>query len=259
MEIIGENMHIMDPVFLGALTTKDSETLLSLARQQAEAGATALDINLGQSKYLTALTPWLINTIQAEVDLPLFMSSHVLHQPDMLKTHKGIPVINAVTANSDELKQAMKIANNTHAGLVILLVSSKLTPGDINGRLILADQVMDVATTTGMPLSRLYLDPVISCSPDPASWRLGGGQPDMEIIYESLSLLKEMSPHWKTIVGLSNASIYLSRQKRSAQHCSLLPKLADSGLDAVILNPLDDALMEVAKELNTSKLCTTKE
>jgi 5-methyltetrahydrofolate--homocysteine methyltransferase len=249
MELIGESMNIMNPTFLEALENKDSASLCAMARQQKDNGVTALDINLGQSKELTTLTPWVIKNIQGETSLPLFFSSHVLRQPEVLKGHQGTPVINAVTANTGELADAMRITKQAGAGLVVLLVSAKLTPCDVNGRLELASKVMDTAHEAGMPLSSLYLDPVISCRPDPASWNLGNCLPDMNVINESIHLLKEMSGVWKTVVALSNASAYLPAGKRSALHCHLLPLLAKAGLDAVIMNCLDSKLMEVAQTI----------
>ena len=254
MEIIGENMNIMNPLFLKALEDKDNTTIYAMAQQQKENGVTGLDINLGQSKKLAELTPWLIETVQNATNLPLFLSSHVLRQPEILAKHSGTPVINAVTANTDELADAMRIAKNAGSALVVLLVSKELTPGDVNGRLELASQVMDTAQQVGIPLSSLYLDPVISCRPDPASWNLGNGLPDMDVIHESISLLKEMSAEWKTLVALSNASISLPPGQRTAFHCRVLPLLAEAGLDAVILNSLDNKLMKVATTINGQQL-----
>jgi len=251
MEIIGENMHIMNTRFLEALDTKDEQTICTMAHRQQVAGATALDLNLGQSKKLAALTTWLIQTVHKVVDLPIFVSSHILKQPEILDTYQGRLVINAVTANDDELARAMHTARTSDSGLVVLLVSSELTPGDINGRLQLASRVLDTAGETGMPLENIYLDPVIACRPDPATWALAAGLPDMDITCGAIRLLKEMSEQWNTIVALSNASACLPAGERSALHCQLLPLLAEAGLDAVILNCLDRQLMAVSHGLQT--------
>ncbi len=248
MEIIGENMHIMNKRFLQALKDLDEEGLVHLARRQVDAGATALDINLGQNRKLGRLTPWLVETIQQAVDVPLFLSSHVLHQQRALEIHKGTATINAVTANPPELSRAMETAKFFKANLVVLLVSSDLTPMDVNGRLQLAMQVLDTADRVGLPHEQLYIDPVISCRPDPATWKLSGGLPDIDVVLAAIRLLGELSNHHlKTIVAISNASVCLAAGERSALHCRLLPLLAEAGLDAVIMNSHDKNLMAVAK------------
>ena len=244
MEIIAESMHIMNPAFLKALEEQDKAMVCRMAKEQVIAGATALDINLGRSRKLAGLTRWLIETIQEQVDVPLFLSSHVLSQPEALKAHRGTPTINAVTANPAELSGAMETAQSSGANLVVLLVSPELTPADVNGRLQLASQVMEAADQAGMPFERLYLDPVISCRADPAACYLSSGLPEINIIYESIRILKKMSDELKTIVALSNSSLYLPAGKRSSLHCQLLPLLAEAGLDAVILNCYDRNLMD---------------
>lgn len=249
MEIIGESMHIMNHSFLAALESNDQKALENMAKQQIQRGATALDVNLGQSKRHASLTPWVLETIQKQTDRPLFLSSHILKQPETCKHYRGPLVVNAVTANKTELTKAMTISQSNEFGLVVLLVSPEMTPSDVHGRLVLASQVMDIATQTGLSLSKIYLDPIISCRPDPTSWNLSSGLPDMNIIYESIALLKEMSGEWKTIAALSNTSFCLPSGERSAVHCRLLPLLAEAGLDAVILNCQDESLMAVCKGL----------
>ncbi|MCF6291475.1 MAG: dihydropteroate synthase [Desulfobacterales bacterium] len=248
MEIIGENMHIMNQAFLRAVESRDEEALVRLAGRQVDAGATALDINLGRNRNLGRLTPWLVETIQQGMAVPLLLSSHVLDQQRALDVHRGTATINAVTADPAELSRAMETAKFFQANLVVLLVSSELTPMDVNGRLHLALQVLETADKTGLDLEQLYLDPVISCRPDPATWGLGAGLPDIEVLLDSIGMLGELSKKkLKTIVAISNSSVCLAMGERSAWHCRLLPLLAAAGLDAVIMNCLDKNLMAVAK------------
>ena len=249
MKIIGEEMHAMNRSFVQAMEARDEEALAAMAHRQVKAGATALDVNLGQNRQLGRLTPWLVETIQQAVDVELLLSSHVLSQQRALEVHQGQATINAVTADEAGLLAAMETAAYFKARLVVLLVSSALTPVDVDGRLQLALQVVETADRAGLPLEQLSVDPVISCRPDPATWGLSAGLPDIDTLVDSLLLLKELAePSLQTIVGLSNSSSCLAASQRSAFHCRLLPLLAEAGLDAVIMNCLDDELMAVAKE-----------
>jgi 5-methyltetrahydrofolate corrinoid/iron sulfur protein methyltransferase len=166
MEIIGEDMHIMNQPFLEAVEKRDKQALIHFARRQVEAGATAIDINLGHSKKLGRLTPWLVETIQGAMSIPLFLSNHVVNLQPGLEVHRGVATINAVTAEPGDLVRAMQTAKHLQANLVVLLVSSRLTPMDVNGRLQLAMQVLECADKIGLSHRQLYLDPVIACRPD---------------------------------------------------------------------------------------------
>ncbi len=247
--LVGEDLHIMNEQMRRAVENSDEQALVHLARRQVEAGAGALDLNVGQSKKITGRMAWMVETIQGAVDVPLFLSSQVLKQTQALTVHKGRPTINAVTASPAELAGAMEVARFFNANLVVLLVSPMLTPVDVNGRLRLAVQVLETADRMGMPLEHLYLDPVINCRPDPMLWDLSGGLPDIDTLVESIRFIGALDSRVRTIVALSNSSICLSAGKRSAFHCRLLPLLAEAGLDAVIMNCMDARLVSVARNL----------
>ncbi len=247
--LIGEGLHVMNPALVRAIRERDARRILDMARRQVAAGADALDLNPGQSRELCRLTPWLVELVQEELETSFFLSSHVLRMEQALRVHRGRATINAVTAGERELAGAMEKAMAFDAGLVVLLVSPELTPAGVDEWLQLAARVLETAARTGMEPGRLYLDPVISCRPDPMTWHLGGGLPDMETIIESIRMIGELSDRQvKTIVALSNASLCLPPGRRSDLHCRLLPMLVEAGLDAVILNCNDLRLMAIARD-----------
>ena len=72
MYIIGENIHIISEKVKEALKARDARFFQELAVKQVEAGAQALDLNLGPRKADgTEVFPWIVETVQAVVDVPL--------------------------------------------------------------------------------------------------------------------------------------------------------------------------------------------
>ena len=72
MYIIGENIHIISEKVKEALTNRDREFFMDLAVRQVEAGAKAVDINLGpRKKDWAEVFPWIVKTVEAVVDVPL--------------------------------------------------------------------------------------------------------------------------------------------------------------------------------------------
>ncbi len=72
MYIIGENIHIISEKVKEALKKKDVSIFQELAVRQVEAGAQALDINLGpRKKDGEEIFPWMVETVEAVVDVPL--------------------------------------------------------------------------------------------------------------------------------------------------------------------------------------------
>ena len=59
MYILGENIHIISEKVKEALTNRDREFFMDLAVRQVEAGAKAVDINLGpRKKDWAEVFPW---------------------------------------------------------------------------------------------------------------------------------------------------------------------------------------------------------
>ncbi len=72
MYIIGENIHIISEKVKEALAAKNAQFFQELAVKQVEAGAQALDINLGpRKKDGEEVFPWMVEILEAVVDVPL--------------------------------------------------------------------------------------------------------------------------------------------------------------------------------------------
>lgn len=249
--IIGQDMHIMNPGLIRAIEQQDGNSLATMAEKQVETGADALDLNLGPAKKSGNQIRWAVETIQSAVNVPLFISSHVLSQPEILDMHQGTATINSVTADPATLAGAMEKAKEHGADLVVLLVRPGLTPFNVDERLQLAVDVLETATRVGFPLAGLYLDPLFHFRPDPMTWHLSRGLPDIDSVLETIEMLPQLAGEKiRTVAALSSASQFLPQSERSSLHQRLLPMLIAAGLDALIMNCHDKRLMEIARAPN---------
>ena len=246
--LVGEGLHILNPAVHAAIDQRNSTGLAGYARQQVEAGAGALAVNLGPGKTMQSHLAWVIDTLRSETDVPLFVSAGALEEEELLKKHTSI-IINAVTADPLTLARSMQVAKRCGTGLVVLLVKPGSVSSDVNSRVNLGFQVLETAQAHNFPLEQLYLDPVLGCRPDPSAVHVSRGFPDISTTLESIALLHELNRSVRTIIGLGNCSVGLSQEKRSSLHRRILPLLAHEGLDAAIINCLDRQLVEVATGL----------
>lgn len=254
LRIIGQDMHIMNPVFFRAVEKQDYRSLAAMAEQQIRAGADALDLNFGPAKKNIALLDRAVQSLQEAVQVPLFIAFQVLFRPEVLKLHQGRAVINSVTADPALLADAMQRAGEYGAELVVLLVRPGLIPLTADDRLRVAGEVLETAEQTEFPLSRLYLDPLFHLKPDPAVWKLGRRLPDIDSVLETIALLPLLSRKpVRTLVALSSASQFLPATERAAFHYRLLPLLRAAGLDAVLINCNDKKLMKIARNPDTAE------
>ncbi len=251
--IIGQDIHIMNPDLIQTLEQQDSRRLELIAEKQVAAGAHALDLNLGPAKKNCGRINWSVQVIQNTVNVPLFISSRVLDQPEILNMHKGTAAINSVTADPATLADTMKLAKEYDAELVVLLVRPGLTPFTVDERLHLAADVLETASRVGFPFTQLYLDPLFHLRPDPMTWQLSRGLPDIGSVLQTIERLPPLAgENVRSLVALSSASQLLPSAERPGLHHRLLPMLAAAGLDAVILNCHDKKLMDIARNPDVS-------
>ncbi|MEA2116642.1 MAG: dihydropteroate synthase [Thermodesulfobacteriota bacterium] len=247
LTIIGQDMHIMNAEFVRAVAQQDGKSLATMAEKQVAAGADELDLNLGLSKKSGKRFQWAVETIRDAVDVPLFISSHVLSHANILEEYRGRLTVNSVTADPTTLATAMEKGQEYGAKMVVLLVRPGLTPHSVDERLQVAADVLETAARVGFSLTDLYLDPLFHLRPDPVSWQLSRGVPDVDSVLETIEMLPQLSEEKvRTLVALSSASQFLPRAERAGLHHLLLPLLVAAGLDAVILNCHDNKLMEIA-------------
>ena len=65
---IGENIHIISPRVKEALAERDGAFFVELARKQREAGADAIDLNIGpRKKDGPEVVEWLVDCMQEAV------------------------------------------------------------------------------------------------------------------------------------------------------------------------------------------------
>ncbi len=249
MLVVGEKINVLNPMVYKALEQGNLNPIKELAKVQTTAGAEALDVNLGPGRRYGRYLPKVIEAIQEAVDTQLFFTADVIGLAEGLKLHRGRPTINAVTADPDSLPRAMSAANCFEANLVVLLVKPGCLPTTTDEICLVAEEVIEEAEKRDFPIDRLYLDPILRPRIDPIAHDVTCTAMDLGPIVEAIPLIARLrTSRIHTIVGLSNISLGLPRGKRSQLHCSVLKLLKTIGLTAAILNPLDQRLMEAARE-----------
>ena len=116
MYIIGENIHIISEKVKEALTNRDREFFMDLAVRQVEAGAKAVDINLGpRKKDWAEVFPWIVEAVETVVDVPLSIdTTNVDGMEAALKTiKKNQPILNSTSAEPERLEKIPRWRRNT--------------------------------------------------------------------------------------------------------------------------------------------------
>lgn len=213
------------------------EMARKLARKQEQAGADALDLNLGRKGdkepqfYAQA-----VMDIQLTSNLPLFLDNNNPESLEIaLKHYSGKAVINSVTGEKQSYETLLPLAKKYGAAVILLALDENGIPEKARGRFKIIEKLYQEALNRGLSQSDLLIDPItLSISASPASAR------------ETLNCIEIIhSQHLPTIVGLSNLSFGLPQRK--LLNAVFLSMAVDRGLNSAILNPLDTNLMSVIK------------
>jgi len=247
MEIIGESIHIIASKVKRAIQRRDAGVIQELARAQVEGGASLLDLNIGpQRRTGPEVMTWMVNTVQDVVDVPLsFDTTNLSAIETGLKLAKRQAMINSTSAEAERLEKVPPLAAQYNAKLIALTMGKGGIPLTAEERVEVAiEKLIPRAEELGIPMDNLYLDPLVLT--------VAGLQEFCPHAVEAVRYIKmAMDPTPRTVVGLSNVSNHVQKERRSLIERVYLVMLMAAGLDAAIANSLDRELMEVIRIVET--------
>jgi len=244
MYIIGENIHIISPKVKKALAERDAEFFKKLAIQQVEAGADAIDLNLGrQKKEWEEVFPWMTKIVQEVVDVPLCIdSTNVDGIEAALKViTKARPIINSTSAEEERLEQVPLLAKKYDAQLIALTLKKEGIPVSADERVNIAlEYLIPRAMEVGIDIPDLIIDPLVLT--------VSGCQEYCPELIEAVRTLKFAGdPPPAISVGLSNVSNAVPEETRPILNRVYCAMLMGAGLEMMISDPLDEKLNEVIR------------
>ena len=244
MYIIGENIHIISEKVKAALSEKDARFFQELAVKQVEAGAQALDINLGpRKKDGTEVFPWMVRAMEAVVDVPLSFDSTNLEgiEAGLKAVTKAQPIINSTSAEAERLEKVPLVAKQYNARLIALTMGKSGIP-------VAADERVNIAVEALIP-RMLEIDyPMENLIIDPLVLTVSGCQEYCPHLIEAVRTLQyAWDPAPAISVGLSNVSNAVPHAGRGLINRVYGAMLMGVGLQMMIADPLDEELKDMIR------------
>lgn len=235
MIIVGERINGTGRQVRAAVIARDASFIASLAQRQAEAGAHYLDVNAGTPPEREPEDmAWLVTTVQGATGKPCCLDSpNALALRAGLEVHQGQALVNSASAESGRMAPVLALAAEHHARLVALTLDDSGLPTTAEQRITIATRLGEAAGGAGIPPSDLFIDPLarsIATENDQGAAFLNA------VAGITVSL-----PGVHVICGLSNISFQMPR--RPLLNRTFLAMAMARGLDAAILDPLDQATM----------------
>lgn len=235
MIIVGELINASRKAITEAIKTRDAVTIQAVARQEHEAGAHYIDVNAGiflgeEEEYVR----WLVQTVQEAVDGPCSIDSPNPKAIEAgLSVHRGTPMINSISLESDRYNAMIPLLAGTDYRVVALCMSDEGMPKTAQDRLRIADKLINGLVKNGISPGNIYVDPLVQ----PVSV---DGSFGIEFL-KAISLIKEKFSGVHAMCGLSNVSYGLPARPFVNQ--TFMSMAVAYGLDGAILNPLDKRMM----------------
>ncbi len=237
MLIIGEKINGTLKKTAAAIAERDVGFIRDLARRQADAGADYIDVNAGtKSDCEPDDLAWLIETVQSEVDVPLCLDSA---NPEALKRGmacvRRTPMINSISGEAARLDRILPLAAQHRSPVIALLLDDCGIPSDVLKRLAIGRHILECTRRAGVPDEHVYIDPLAMA----ISTKTEGAM----VALQTMRALRDEYPKVKFSVGLSNISFGLPA--RTLINQAFLAQLLTAGLDAAIINPMEQGLINM--------------
>jgi len=236
MLIIGERINATRKRIRKAILDRDADLIRREVGKQTEAGANYIDANAGiQADREAADLAWLVETIQSAGDCLVSLDST---NPDALRAalpkHRGSPpMINSITAEPGRYETILPLVQQYGALVVALMIGPQGMPTSVDERLAAARQIAALAKEHGIPLDRIYFDPIIYTA------ATDGNAGHLAI--ETVRRLRAEFPDAHVTCGLSNISFGLPH--RNVLNRTFLPMLLSAGLDSAIMDPTEPHML----------------
>jgi len=236
---IGEEIQVISTKVRKAIEERNKEPIQEMAMAQVEAGADALEVNIGpQKKKGPDVMEWMVDTIQEVVDVPLCLDTTNLAAMEAgLKRAKQQPIVNSTSADPDRLRDVPPLAAKYNAKLIALTMGKSI-PVEADKRIAIAlEQLMPRMMEVGVPMDQVLMDPLILT--------VSGMQEYCPEAIETIRFLKQISdPPPLTLVGLSNVANGVPKENHSLVSSTYAVMLLAAGLDAAIVDARDERLKE---------------
>lgn len=246
-QIIGERINPTGKKALQEeLRAGTMDMVIRFAKEQEEAGAAVLDVNVGMSGIdEKEMLLRVIEAVTQTVSLPLCLdSSYVEVLEAALRAYPGRALVNSVSAETEKMKRLLPIVKKYGAMFLLLPLSEKGLPKAQNEKRQIIHLVMEEAFQLGFTKEDIIVDGLVNT--------IGAGKQAAKETLATIRYCREKLGV-ATSIGLSNISFGLPA--RGCVNSAFLAMAIEAGLTMAIANPCSKPTrsMMLAADLLTGK------
>ena len=241
MILIGENLNIMSKTLGPSMKERQAAPVQEMALAENKADVDYIDLNIGPArKGGDEFMSWVVQTVQQVTAKPLSLdTTNPVAMEAGLKVCKSRALINSISLQPDRLDAGLPLVSKYNADMIGLLWGVEGMPRDANERCMLAVDLVYKANAAGIPNEKIWIDPIVT----PVSGEIN----QLKACFDFMSMLGDIAPGCKSVVGLSNVSNGTPTQLRPYLNRTFMVMLAKNGLHAAIVDAFDTELIDIAR------------
>jgi len=235
--IVGERINPTGKKLLQAqLREGCMDKVLQFAEEQEACGARILDINMGMSGIdEKEMMLRAVEEVSGVTNLPLSLdSSHVDVLEAALRHYPGRALINSISLETEKFEKLLPVARKYGAMFILLPLSDKGLPENIEEKKQIIDKVLERAYSLGLKPCDVVVDGLVAT--------VGANKRAALETLETIRYCREKE--LATICGLSNISFGMP--ERGFVNASFLALAIREGLTMAIANPSQELLVSCA-------------
>lgn len=240
--IIGERINPTGKKFLKeALRNNDMDYIYREGVAQADAGADILDVNVGLPEIdEPTMMVNAVKGLQSILNTPLQIdTSDTVAMKNALRIYNGKPMINSVNGKEDSMNSVFPLVKKYGGVVVCLTLDEKGIPETADGRMTIAEKIVNRALEYGISKNDLVFDPLCMT--------VSTNKENAKITLECVRRLKnDLGVH--TVLGVSNVSFGLPN--RELLNSTFFTLAMQNGLSAGIINPKSEMMMNAYYSYN---------
>ena len=243
---IGERIHCISPSIRRAMDEKDPEPILKRAKEQIDAGATYLDVNIGPAESNgPELMTWAVKLLQENFNnVPLALDTANMKAIEagiqVYNRTNGKPIVNSADAGDRIEYLDLAAANDA---ICVALCSKAGVPSDNDERMSYLMELLERGLGLGMEAEDIWFDPLFLV--------IKGMQDKQMDVLEFIRQISEQGLN--STGGLSNNSNGMPKHIRPIMDSAMVAMAMMCGLTSAIVNPCDLRLMETIKSCDIIK------
>jgi 5-methyltetrahydrofolate--homocysteine methyltransferase len=235
--VIGERINPTGKDWLKqAMLGGDLSVIANLAREQVDAGAKIIDVNVAMPRIDEAeMLPRAVEEVQRAVDVPLCIdTNNTAALRAALAVCDGKVIVNSVNGEPERLEAVLPLVRERGAAVIGLTMDKESgLPKNAGKRVEIAARILEAVQSAGIPKSDLIID----CLTLAVSAEQAMGQ-------VALDTMQRVSRELELNINMGVSNISFGLPERPLLNATFIAMAAAAGLTCAIINPHSTPVME---------------